>query len=125
MNNIEGIDARPLLTRRLAWDMLPHMLTPVVLNRLGMVPPGDESVLLEHEDSHLRLNPLLDIEHHLRPILPIAKDVLCAAMLVDQDGCEMVLTEEVVGEIIRASCVGILSHLVSQEVVQVNDGYGK
>ena len=118
----EGIDARPLLTRRLAWDMLPHYLSPVVLNRLGMVPPSEEGEDLEHDDSHRRLDPLLDIEHHLRPVLPIVKDVLCAAMLVDQDGSPNALTEDVVGEIVRASCVGMLAHLVQLEVVQVNDG---
>jgi hypothetical protein len=123
MNNIEGIDAAPLLTRRLAWDMLPHMISPVVLHRLGMLSPGDDGVVLEHEDSHRRLDPLLDIECHLRPILPIVKDIMCAAMLVDQDGSPHALSEEVVGEIVRASCVGMLSHLVDQQVVQVNDGF--
>lgn len=122
MNNIENIDARPLLTRRLAWDMLPHMYTSIVLNRLGMVPPGDEGEDLEHEDSHHRLDPLLSIECHLRPILPLVKNVICAAMLVDQDGSPTPLNEEVVGEIVRASCVGVLAHLVEQQVVQVNDG---
>lgn len=125
MNNIEdmeGIDARPLLTRRLAWDMLPHMISPVVLHRLGMVPPSEEGEELEHEDSHKRLDPLLNIESYLRPILPLVKDVICAAMLVDQDGSPNPLNEEVVTEIVRASCVGMLAHLVNQEVVQVNDG---
>ncbi len=122
MNNTEGIDARPLLTRRLAWDMLPHTITPVVLDRLGMVPPGDDGQAMEHEDSHKRLDPLFDIECYLRPILPIVKDVICAAMLVDQDGSPNALDAEVVGEIVRASCVGMLAHLVNQEVVQVNDG---
>jgi len=122
MNNIENIDARPLLTRRLAWDMLPHMYSSIVLSRLGLVPPGDEGEDLEHEDSHQRLDPLLNIECHLRPILPLVKDVICAAMLVDQDGSPTPLNEEVVGEIVRASCVGVLAHLVEQQVVQVNDG---
>lgn len=119
---IEGIDARPLLTRRMAWDMLPHDLPPVVLRRMALVPPGDEGEDLEHADSHQRLAPLFAIEPHLRPILPIVKDIMCAAMLVDQDGSPNALTEDVVGEIVRASCVGLLAHLVAQEVVQVNDG---
>lgn len=128
MTNIEGIDARPLLTRRLAWDMLPHDLSPVVLRRLELVPPSEEGETLEHVDSHHRLDPLLDIECHLRPILPLVKDILCAAMLVDQDAeyaSPTPLTEEVVSEIVRASCVGVLAHLVNQEVVQVNDGSGR
>jgi len=122
MTNIEGIDAIPLLTRRLAWDMLPHLYSPIVLRRLELLPPGDEGEDLEHEDSHRRLDPLLAIEPYLRPILPIVKDVICAAMLVDEDGSPTPLNEEVVGEIVRASCVGVLAHLVNQEVVQVNDG---
>jgi hypothetical protein len=126
MNNIEGIDARPLLTRRMAWDMLPHYLSPVVLRRMDLVPPGDEGEDMEHEDSHRRLDPLLEIEPYLRPILPVVKAVICAAMLVESDAeciSPTPLTEEVVSEIVRASCVGLLAHLVSQEVVQVNDGY--
>jgi hypothetical protein len=122
MNNIEGIDARPLVTRRLAWDMLPHLYSPLVLRRLELIPPGDEGQDLEHEDSHRRLDSVLAIEPHLRPILPIVKDVICAAMLVDEDGSPTPLNVEVVSEIVRASCAGILAHLVDQEVVQVNDG---
>lgn len=122
MNNIEGIDARPLLTRRMAWDMLPHDLSPVVLRRMSMIPPDDQGERLEHLASHRRLDPLLVIEPHLRPILPIVKDIMCAAMLVDQDGSPNALTEDVVSEIVRASCVGLLAHLVEQQVVQVNDG---
>jgi hypothetical protein len=117
----EGIDARPLLTRRLAWDMLPHFVTPLVLHRLGMVPPSDEGEDLEHDDSHKRLDPLLGIECHLRPVLPIITDVLRAAILADQD-LDRALTEDVVGEIVRASCVGVLAHLVNLDVVQVKDG---
>lgn len=123
MTDVEGIDARPLLTRRMAWDMLPHYLTPAVLKRLGMVPPDDDSQELEHKDSHRRLDPLLEIEDQLVPVLAVAKQVLCGAMLTDQeDDCEQPLTEEAVGEIVRASCVGILAHLVNTQVVQVNDG---
>lgn len=122
MNNTEGVDARPLLTRRMAWDMLPHDLSPVVLRRMELVPPGDEGEDLEHGDSHHRLEPLFAIEPYLRPILPIVKDVMCAAMLVDQDGSPNDLTEDIVGEIVRATCVGMLAHLVEQQVVQVNDG---
>lgn len=122
MTDVEGLDARPLLTRRLAWDMLPHYLTPAVLKRLGMVPPGQDSQVLEHWDSHQRLDPLVEIEDHLIPVLAIVKEVLCGAMLVDQDDEPQLLTEEAVGEIARASCVGMLAHLVNTQVVQVNDG---
>lgn len=121
-DNVEGIDARPLLTRRMAWDMIPHHLTPAVLRRLGMVPPGEDSESLEHHDSHRRLDPLLGIEHQLVPVLAVAKQILCGAMLMDQDvEAEQPLTEEAIGEIVRASCVGVLAHLVSTQVVQVSD----
>jgi hypothetical protein len=115
------IDARPLLTRRLAWDMLPHCYTPLVLNRLGMVPASEEGEDLEHDDSHRRLDPLVNIEPQMRPILEIVTNILCAAMLVDEDDSPHTLNEEVVGEIARASCVGMLAHLVNTEVVQVKD----
>ena len=118
----EGIDARPLLTRRLAWDMLPHTYTPLVLHRLGMVPASDEGEDLEHYDSHRRLDPLIEIEPQMQPILDIVTKVMCAAMLVDEDGSPHTLNEEVVGEIARASCVGMLSHLVDNELVHVYDG---
>lgn len=118
---IEAIDARPLLTRRLAWDMLPHSLTPSALRRLGLVPPCEEGEEMEHAESHRRLDPLLAIEHQLKPVLPLVKNIMCAAMLVDLDGSSASLNEEEIGEIVRASCVGILAHLVDQEVVQIND----
>lgn len=120
-DHVEGIDARPLLTRRMAWDMIPHHLTPAVLKRLGMVPPAEDSESLEHHDSHRRLDPLLGIEDQLVPVLAVAKRILCGAMLMDEDEPEQPLTEEAVGEIVRASCVGVLAHLVSTQVVQVND----
>lgn len=119
MSDIEGIDARPLLTRRLAWDMLPHDITPVVLRKLGMVPPCEEGEELEHHESHRRLDPLIEIEDQLRPVISVAKQIMSAAMLGHPDGPP--LNEEVVGEIVRASCVGMLAHLVNLEVVQVND----
>jgi len=122
MNNIEGIDARPLLTRRLAWDMLPHSLTPAVLQRLGMVPPCEEGEELEHIASHHRLDPLIEIEDQLLPVLTVVKDIMCAAMLVDLDESPTSLNEAEIGEIVRASCVGMLAHLVNVQVVQVNDG---
>lgn len=123
MSNLEGIDARPLLTRRLAWDMLPHHLTPLVLSKLGLVPASADNEELEHHDSHVRLAPLLDIEEHLTCVLEVVKDIMCAAMLVNQDEEPAApLSQEVVGEIVRASCVGMLAHLVNTEVVQVNDG---
>jgi len=122
MNNKEGIDARLLLTRRLAWDMLPHSLPPSVLRRLGLVPASEEGEEMEHVASHLRLDQLVGIEQQLKPVLPIVKDIMCAAMLVDLDGSSAFLNEEEIGEIVRASCVGMLAHLVNLEVVQVNDG---
>lgn len=122
---MEAIDARPLLTRRMAWDMIPHSLSPAVLHRLGMIPPSEECEVLEHSDSHYRLDPLLKIEPSLRPILPIITNIICAAMLVDQDDDSATpLTKRDIGEIVRASCVGVLAHLVDQEVVQVNEGIG-
>lgn len=123
MSNLEGIDARPLLTRRLAWDMLPHAVTPHVLAKLGLVPASPDNEELEHHDSHRRMIPLMDIEVQLSCVLGIVKDVMCAAMLGDQDDEPAApLSEEAVGEIVRASCVGVLAHLVNTEVVQVNDG---
>lgn len=122
---MDAIDARPLLTRRMAWDMMPHSLSPAVLHRLGMVPPSEECEVLEHNDSHYRLDPLLQIEPYLRPVLPIIRDIICAAMLVDlDDESATPLTMRDIGEIVRASCVGVLAHLVDQEVVQVNEGAG-
>jgi hypothetical protein len=116
-------DARPVVKRQLAWDMLCHDDVPLFLQRIGMTPPAPEGARIEHADAHKRMIPLAQIQDHLRPVLSLATEVICGAMLESQgeQACRCFSSENV-GEIVRASVIGVLSHLFNEEVVQVNDG---
>jgi hypothetical protein len=120
-------DARPMVKRQLAWDMLPHEIVPQTLAHLGMTPPGPDSQELEHADAHERMIPLLHIQRHIVPAIAIATEVISGVMLEHHEDCNDPslsdsLSDEWVGEIVRASVVGVLSYLLNERVLLVNDG---
>lgn len=122
-NGFAVYDARPMVKRQLAWDMLPHEIVPDILARLGMVPPGPDGQALEHGDAHERMVPLRQIQCHIVPAIAIATEVISGAMLENPGVNEgPPLSDEGIGEIVRASVVGVLSQLIHERVLLVNDG---
>lgn len=56
MENPEEIDLRPLVMRRLVWDLLPHEEVPDLLEEFGLLRGDEEMIAMEHTAADRRIN---------------------------------------------------------------------
>lgn len=62
------VNGKPFLQRQLAWDLVEHEESPVLMQNMGLIPGSDDVLLHEHMDSHLRAAkaaPVVEVATHL------------------------------------------------------------
>jgi hypothetical protein len=61
----DGLDPRPLVKRRMIWDIYPHSADQIeIQKRIGLTPDSDDGLDMDHRSSDLRLrvvSPLSDV----------------------------------------------------------------
>lgn len=78
---LKDIDLTPLITRRIAWDMLPHDHVIDTLQEMGLVL-GDQQILdMEHKESHKRQEKMADLLPIVRKFSKIAASVFTEAFM--------------------------------------------
>lgn len=72
------LDPRPLLLKRMVWDVFPHEADVVreVQTRLGLVPDGDDGLEVEHRASDTRINRVAPLGSALEQLSGYAAEVM-------------------------------------------------
>ena len=127
------IDPRPLLLKRLVWDIFPH--DPDVVreaqHRLGLIPDDAEGLEVEHSASDTRVNRVAPLTAALHTLSGYAAEVighyLVASLEATDDDAELP-DDEFFGrfarqnsEVIYDSVLAIIAHLMDTGVLE----YGK
>jgi hypothetical protein len=133
MENETELDPRPLILKRMIWDVFPHEpeIVREVQNQLGLVPDGDEGLEVEHERSDERCTramPLQEIIDTLSGIAAEAVGFYMISLVQAQTDEEISVHESFLKayakqntEIISDGTFAIIAHLLDTGVLE----YGK
>lgn len=82
-NETELLDPRPLLIKRLIWDVFPHDtdLVREVQEKLGLVPDDIDGLAVEHDASDTRINRAAPLDPALRVMSQIVSEVVSLYVL--------------------------------------------
>jgi hypothetical protein len=123
------LDPRPLLLKRMVWDVFPHDADVVreVQSRLGLVPDGAEGLEVEHRASDTRINRVAPLGNALETLSGYAAEVMgqyLVAVLESHSDDEVELPEGFHdafatqnSEIIYDSTYAIICHLMDTGVL--------
>jgi hypothetical protein len=121
----EMIDVTALYQRRLIRDLTPCGEVDETFDVFGLSRSSDEMDVLEHRDSHLRLEMVEKYEARVEAMSEICADVLMREMFIPEEICEM--DEEylrtmkaVYSAMIATSSLTIMANLVADELGGVN-----
>jgi hypothetical protein len=122
------LDIRPLILKRMIWDIFPHEWDAVkeAQCRLGLVPDTEEGMEFGHGESDTRINRAAPMSHTLKVLSSYAAEVVSAY------ACDGVNEEDIPdgfsdgflrqnAAIIFDSTYAILAHLLDTGVLE----YGK
>ena len=82
------IDLKPLLLRKMAWDIIPCNAVELYWDKLGLTPSSDECSELEHTESHSRLNQIAPLVNYVEIYAALIAQVVTALMVPDEDAPE-------------------------------------
>jgi hypothetical protein len=123
-------DPRPLVLKRLAWDVFPHDYDAIreVQGRLGLVPDDDEGMDVEHAASDARVNRIAPLQETLDVLSEFAGEVLAHYMLLTVsaeagDGVEVPqeiidVFQEQNAEVLSEGVSAIVSHLMDTGILE-------
>jgi hypothetical protein len=123
------LDPRPLLLKRLVWDVFPHDADVVkeIQTRLGLVPDGDDGLEVEHRASDTRINRVAPLGDTLETLSGYAAEVMgqyLVAVLEHHTDGEVETPEgfheafaQQNGEIIYDSTYAIICHLMDKGIL--------
>lgn len=141
----EIIDLGPRLKANLAWDLLSHDEVRDYLPVLGLVPPSDEGLEMDHEEAHRRADLVVPIAPLIVAISTIASDVHATYTISeaeellsaedpgdfdeeddddDEEDDEEVETvyRSIVGNIITSASLAVIAELLSARVLSIGPG---
>lgn len=133
MGNETELDMRPLILKRLIWDIYPHDIDLVrdVQSKLGLVPDTDDGMELEHEASDVRINRAAPLTDTIETLSEYAAEVMghyLVAMVSAHAGGDVEVPDDFYegfarqnGQVIYESTYAILCHLLATGVLE----YGK
>lgn len=124
------LDPRPLVIKRMAWDVFPHdfELIREVQLALGLVPDGDSGMDVEHSKSDTRVNRTAPMKPALRSLSGYAAEVVGQYVIACATDDDAEVPEGFIASftkqntvIIYESTFAILCHLLDTGVLE----YGK
>lgn len=121
--DLESIDATPLLLRRMSWDCLPCAAVDAIQRKLGLVPGSPDNAELEHRESHLRMQQVGPLEQSVEIFSTVLAKILGTAMLeatgvaggVSDWMLEKYLEQN--AEVIRISAQAIIAQFIATGVL--------
>ena len=126
----DALDPRPLLMKRMMWDLLPHDDDVIreAYRLLGLTPDSDGGMSSEHEASHARLELADALVPALRDLSGFASEIIVGYYLSDEDdedededacesGCECGGATGHYAEVIFDACFMILCQLLETGVL--------
>lgn len=132
-NETETLDPRPLLLKRMIWDVYPHCEEDIreAQSALGLVPDGDDGMSAEHDASDVRMLRVQALDRPLQYLSAMAAEVVGPYLihLAETDAGETLNVPDGFyegfagqnGTIIFAACKAIIGHLMDTDVLT----YGK
>ena len=122
----EPIDLKPILTRKMIWDILPCPEQEEVIERMGLLPASPGGHNLEHAASHRRLNRLVPILEPLELLSAVAGEVVGRTILEHQ-GIDIGndLDNPYLQQYIRTSVgttMAVVANLVDYGILCLGDG---
>lgn len=120
------LDPRPLLIKRMMWDLLPHDDDVIrgAYRSLGLTPDSDGGMDSEHEASHVRLDLADALVPALRDLSGFAAEIIVQCFLSEEDeddecesGCECGGATGHYSEVVFDACHMILCQLLETGVL--------
>lgn len=125
------LDPRPLMLKRMVWDIFPHDTDVVreVQRQLGLVPDQPDGLEMEHDASDTRINRVAPMSKALETLSEYAAGVIGYYLLAvleasADDGDDIEVPEGFLksmyhqnSEIIFESAYAIISHLMDTGVL--------
>jgi len=111
----EAVDLRPLVRRRIIWDVFPHADVPELLKELGFVPGTEEGLALEHHEADVRCNLGYPYFEMISAYANLAADIMVTTIVgTDPDNAEIrarFIDQE--SRMIGTACCSIVSNLLA------------
>jgi len=122
----EPIDLKPIIKRKMIWDIIPCPDAAEIIEMLGLVPGSHGGQELEHAASHRRLNRLQPILEPLQLLSGVAGEVVGRTILEHQGiDIENDLDDTYLQHYIRTSVgttVAVVANLVDYGVLCLGEG---
>jgi hypothetical protein len=115
-----------MLTKRLAWDIVPCSEVEALLPLMGLSPDSAEVSEMEHEASHDRIEQLTPLKEMLALLIPLVSGITASAMLVNSGNSVDEETAAVLQRhhsvVVRAGVVAVLANLLDMGIITYSDG---
>jgi hypothetical protein len=115
-----------MLTKRLAWDIVPCAEVEALLPLMGLTPDSPDVSEMEHKASHERIDQLAPLREMLALLIPLVSGITASAMLVNSGNSADEETAAVLQRhhsvVVRAGVVAILANLLDMGIISYSDG---
>ncbi|RZU35965.1 hypothetical protein EV284_3448 [Streptomyces sp. BK022] len=115
-----------MLTKRLAWDIVPCSEVERLIPLMGLTPDSPDVSDMEHKASHDRIDALAPLKEMLALFIPIVSGITASAMLVNSGNSVDEETAAVLQRhhsvVVRAGIVAILANLLDMGIISYADG---
>lgn len=130
MENETELDPRPLLLKRMTWDIFPHDYGVIreVQGKLGLVPDHDEGLDVEHAASDARVNKLAPLQETLDILAEFAGEVMAQYLVLSITGkteSDVEVPDEIIeafeeqnAEVLSEGVFAIISHLMDTGILE-------
>jgi hypothetical protein len=115
------IDAIPMYTSRMVWDMMPCGEAMDTLRALGITPPSDETAEMEHEQSHRRLDATARYTTRIALMAQIAAKIALRWYVMEPDEYEGLTEDQIVAlefsyaALIASAATAIIANLMADD----------
>ncbi|MFE4681565.1 hypothetical protein ACFRNJ_12105 [Streptomyces sp. NPDC056721] len=130
--NTEGEDLQvdiytpQMLTKRLAWDIVPCGEVEGLIPLMGLTPDSKDVSDMEHAASHDRIDALTPLKEMLALLIPIVSGITASAMLVNSgksvDEETAALLQRHHSVVVRAGVVAVLANLLDMGIIEYANG---
>uniref|UniRef100_A0AAU3I5R7 Uncharacterized protein n=1 Tax=Streptomyces sp. NBC_01393 TaxID=2903851 RepID=A0AAU3I5R7_9ACTN len=115
-----------MLTKRMAWDIVPCTEVEALLPLMGLTPDSKDVSDMEHSASHARIDALAPLKEMLALLIPIVSGITASAMLVNSgksvDEETAAILQRHHSVVVRAGVVAVLANLLDMGIISYADG---